>query len=62
MEIVRPMAIVMIGGLVTSTALTLIVVPALYLLHGFVAQRDFVAEDLVVIPESAIEVEPVHGS
>ncbi|MDQ4107524.1 MAG: efflux RND transporter permease subunit [Actinomycetota bacterium] len=62
MEIVRPMAIVMIGGLVTSTALTLIVIPALYLLHGFVAQRDFVADDLIVLPEAQVEVERVPGN
>lgn len=29
-EVQRPLAIVVIGGLITSTALTLIVVPALY--------------------------------
>jgi cobalt-zinc-cadmium resistance protein CzcA len=29
-EVQRPLAIVVIGGLVTSTALTLIVVPVLY--------------------------------
>jgi CzcA family heavy metal efflux pump len=62
LEMVRPMAIVMIGGLVTSTLLALVIVPSLYLLHGFVAQRDVVAEDLIVLPEPAVEVEPVHGS
>lgn len=31
MEILRPMAIVMLGGLVTSTLLTLFVLPVLYL-------------------------------
>jgi len=29
-EVQRPLAIVVIGGLITSTALTLLVVPALY--------------------------------
>jgi len=29
-EVQRPLAIVVIGGLITSTALTLIVVPVLY--------------------------------
>jgi Cu/Ag efflux pump CusA len=62
LELVRPMAIVLIGGSVTSTLVALLVVPSLYLLHGFVAQRDVVAEDLIVLPEPAIEVEPVHGN
>jgi Cu/Ag efflux pump CusA len=62
LEIARPMAIVMIGGLVTSTLLALVVVPSLYMLHGFVAQKDAVAEDHIVLPESAIDVEPVAGS
>ncbi len=34
LEIVRPMAIVILGGLVTSTLLNLFVVPALYLRYG----------------------------
>ncbi len=33
-EIVRPMAIVIIGGLVTSTLLNLFILPALYLHSG----------------------------
>ena len=33
-EIVRPMAIVILGGLVTSTALNLFIIPALYLRFG----------------------------
>ena len=63
LEIVRPMAIVMIGGLITSTLLVLFVLPPLYRMHGFVAQRDTVADELIVfLPEAAIEVEPVSGS
>jgi CzcA family heavy metal efflux pump len=34
LEIVQPMAVVILGGLVTSTVLTLLVVPALYLVFG----------------------------
>ena len=34
-ELVHPLAIVVIGGLVTSTWLTLFVMPALYLRFGF---------------------------
>jgi len=33
-EIQRPLAIVVIGGLITATALTLILLPVLYLRHG----------------------------
>jgi Cu/Ag efflux pump CusA len=63
LEIARPMAIVMIGGIVTSTLLVLFVLPPLYRKHGFVAQRDTVADELIVVlPEAAIEVEPVSGS
>jgi Cu/Ag efflux pump CusA len=61
LEIARPMAIVMIGGLVTSTLLTLFVLPPLYRMHGFVAQRDTVTDDLIVLPEAAVEVEPMAG-
>jgi len=63
LEIVRPMAIVMVGGLVTSTLLALVVVPSLYLRHGFVAEGDTLTEDLtIVLPEVEPEVEPVSGS
>jgi Cu/Ag efflux pump CusA len=62
LEIVRPMAIVMIGGLVTSTMLILFVVPFLYRLHGFVARRDQVADDLIVLPEPVLESEPARGN
>jgi cobalt-zinc-cadmium resistance protein CzcA len=36
-EVQRPLATVVIGGLITSTALTLLVIPALY---GFIARGD----------------------
>lgn len=62
LEIARPVAIVMIGGLITSTLLTLFVLPALYRMHGFVATRDTVADDLIVIPDAAVEVEPATGA
>lgn len=58
LEIARPMAVVILGGLLTSTLLAVLVVPPLYLRHGFVSKKDDVAEDLgVVVPE----VEPVPG-
>jgi Cu/Ag efflux pump CusA len=51
-EIVGPMAVVILGGLVTSTLLNLVVIPAFYLRFGFVAQPDTSAEDLFVsIPD-----------
>jgi Cu/Ag efflux pump CusA len=40
LEIVHPMAVVILGGLVTSTLLTLFVVPALYLRFGFNSEPD----------------------
>jgi Cu/Ag efflux pump CusA len=52
LEIVQPMAVVILGGVVTSTLLNLVVVPALYLRYGFVLKPDTSAEELfVVIPE-----------
>jgi Cu/Ag efflux pump CusA len=62
LEIARPMAIVMIGGFLTSALLTLFVLPPLYRMHGFVTERDTVAEDLVVLPEPELDIEPVAGS
>ena len=58
-EIVRPMAIVVLGGLVSSTLLTLVVLPAAYLRYGFVAEPDLSAEDidLVTLPD----VDPVRN-
>lgn len=34
LEILRPMALVIIGGLIAATLVTLFVIPALYLIHG----------------------------
>ena len=52
----------MIVGLLTSAVLTLFVLPPLYRMHGFVTERDTVADDLVVLPEPAFDIEPVAGS
>jgi cobalt-zinc-cadmium resistance protein CzcA len=39
-EIERPLAVVMIGGLITSTLFTLLVLPTFYLqVHGWLARR-----------------------
>ena len=64
LEIARPMAVVMLGGVVTSTLLAVLVVPALYLRHGFVARRDTVAEDLAVIliPEAVPDAAAIPGT
>jgi cobalt-zinc-cadmium resistance protein CzcA len=40
-EIQRPLAIVVIGGLVTATALTLMLLPILYLRFAFSKQETF---------------------
>ena len=46
LEIVRPMALVILGGLVTSTWLSLIVLPALYLRFGALDRRVTVIESV----------------
>jgi Cu/Ag efflux pump CusA len=61
LEIVRPMAIVMIGGLVTSTLLVLLVVPFLHRTHGYVDHRDAVADELILLPEAGLRVDPARG-
>ncbi len=61
LEIARPMAIVMLGGVLTSTLLVLFVLPALYRMHGFVAERDTVADELIILPEAVADIEPVTG-
>ena len=51
-EVVGPMSVVILGGLITSTLLTLVVLPATYLRFGFIAEPDRSAEDLIVkIPD-----------
>jgi CzcA family heavy metal efflux pump len=44
LEIVQPMAVVILGGLVTSTLLNLVVIPALYLRYGANVEVDLSAE------------------
>ena len=52
LEIVRPMAAVVIGGLVSSTLVAIFVLPALYVRHGRIANQDTIVDDLtVVLPE-----------
>jgi multidrug efflux pump subunit AcrB len=58
-EIIQPMAVVVIGGLVTSTVLTLFVLPGLYLfLTGGSAGTDPVPVHLEPEPTTAPELVP----
>jgi Cu/Ag efflux pump CusA len=51
LEIVRPMAVVILGGLVSSTLVNLVVVPALYLRFGRVPGSHALDEDLLARPD-----------
>jgi Cu/Ag efflux pump CusA len=46
-EIARPAAVAILGGLVTSTAFTLIVLPAAYLRYGSLAEPDVSGDDVL---------------
>ena len=50
-EIVQPMAVVVIGGLIASVLLNLLVVPNLYLRFGGTAAPAAVSEETLAIPE-----------
>jgi CzcA family heavy metal efflux pump len=58
LEIVNPMAIVLLGGLITSTLLSLFVLPVLYLRFGAGAQPEPLAE---TPGPSSVAAEPVDG-
>jgi Cu/Ag efflux pump CusA len=49
LEIVGQMSAVILGGLVTSTLLNLVVIPAAYLRFGFIAEPETAEEDKVVM-------------
>ena len=51
LETIRPMAVVVLGGLVTTTLLNLFVLPALYLRYG--ASRE---QDLEIVPPTTSDV------
>jgi Cu/Ag efflux pump CusA len=51
LEIIRPMAVVVLGGLVTATLLNLFVLPALYLRYGANRERD-----LEILPTTTADV------
>jgi CzcA family heavy metal efflux pump len=56
-EIVHPMAVFVLGGLLTATLLNLFLVPALYLGYGAVAELDTSADD-VILPQLGSVSEP----
>lgn len=47
LEIVQPMAVVVLGGLVTTTVVNVFVVPVLYFRYGFLLDRDSWTDDLL---------------
>ena len=51
-ETQRPLAIVIIGGLITATLLTLVVLPALYV-AWFSNDKKPVEDDALVVPSTA---------
>ncbi len=53
LEIVHPMAVVILGGLVTTTLLTLLGIPAMYLLFGAARERDLDLE-LAEVPAAVL--------
>lgn len=53
-EVVRTMAIVIMGGLVTSTLFNLLVVPVLYLRFGHVTETEFV-DALYNVPQPSLQ-------
>jgi cobalt-zinc-cadmium resistance protein CzcA len=62
-EVQKPLATVVIGGLVSSTLLTLVVLPALYRI--FARERDLTeshAEDITQAPEAVPSAVPQHMS
>jgi CzcA family heavy metal efflux pump len=51
LETIRPMAVVVLGGLVTTTLLNLFVLPSLYLRYGASRERD-----LEILPSTTVDV------
>ena len=55
-EIIRPMAVVMLGGTLTAALVNLLVTPAAYLQYGFVEHPDTFTDDLFTdIPDVELE-------
>jgi len=58
LEFAQPMALVVLGGLITTTLFSLVGVPALYLLYGFAREPDLGLEGLpvAVVAEEVVAV------
>jgi len=54
LEIMHPMAVVILGGLVTTTLLSLVGVPAMYLLFGAVREPELEDLSAAVVSEEAM--------
>ena len=52
-EIQQPMAVVILGGIVTSTFLNMIVIPALYMKYGH-AKEKALTRDYTIAEESPV--------
>jgi len=57
-EILQPLAVVVLGGLFTSTALTLLVLPALYSLFG----KFLIPKQMTPVSEPAVDLEQPRSS
>ncbi|MFB3738273.1 MAG: efflux RND transporter permease subunit [Candidatus Velamenicoccus archaeovorus] len=57
-EVVHPMALVILGGLVTSVLVTVFVVPSLYHRFGFSPAGERASDQIVTVPD----IEPVPGA
>ena len=62
LEVVHPMAIVMLGGLVTTTFLSLFVLPALYLRFGAGASPALAPEEELMHRWAGVEPEAAAGA
>jgi Cu/Ag efflux pump CusA len=58
LEIVGPMSVVVLGGLISATLVNLVVIPAMYLRLGSVAESDTSTDDIVI---SIPDVDRVRG-
>ena len=60
-EVVQPMAVVVLGGLVTTTLLTLFVLPAAYARFGYVAEPETWVDELLAEPVPDIDAARAGG-